>query len=241
MKPEEILKKQADDRRMVSSYIFSGSDLEVTYLAAKNLAEKIGASEYDLIEIEPEIIDKNSKGEIRVAAARELIRTIHLTPGRGKRKIAIIKDADRLNLEAANMLLKTLEEPPKSSLVILLSKDLKLLPTIISRCQIIKFPDKKGKGENDADYFIPDLEKENLAKIFSAADKLSKNQNLAAMLETMMVGARAEMLQSFDNGPLQKLKAIFAAKRDIGVTTNKKLVLECLFLKLKYGLCCDKN
>jgi DNA polymerase-3 subunit delta' len=61
-------------------------------------------------------------------------------PSRGGRKIGIIDDADKLNEAGANCLLKTLEEPPARSLLILLSNNASSqLPTIRSRCQIIRF------------------------------------------------------------------------------------------------------
>jgi DNA polymerase-3 subunit delta' len=61
-------------------------------------------------------------------------------PFSGKRKIAIIDDADFLNKEGANCLLKTLEEPPPQSLLILIgASEQRQLPTIRSRCQIIRF------------------------------------------------------------------------------------------------------
>lgn len=61
-------------------------------------------------------------------------------PYYGKRKMAIIDDADYLNLEGANAMLKTLEEPPRNSVLILLGTSLsRQLPTIRSRCQVIPF------------------------------------------------------------------------------------------------------
>ena len=65
---------------------------------------------------------------------------ILLAPALGRRKVAIILDADHLSDEAANCLLKTLEEPPDSSAIILVGTALeRQLPTIRSRCQIIRF------------------------------------------------------------------------------------------------------
>ncbi|MDO5582055.1 MAG: hypothetical protein Q4G69_13075, partial [Planctomycetia bacterium] len=62
------------------------------------------------------------------------------TPFLGWRKIAIINDADFFNQEGANALLKTLEEPPPNSLIILIgTSTAKQLPTIRSRCQMIRF------------------------------------------------------------------------------------------------------
>lgn len=69
-----------------------------------------------------------------------LCHNIGLKPFRGGRKIAIIDDADFLNQEGANCLLKTLEEPPPRSLLILIgTSEQKQLPTIRSRCQIVRF------------------------------------------------------------------------------------------------------
>ena len=65
---------------------------------------------------------------------------ISRTPFMGNRKIAVIDDADDLNPAGANSLLKTLEEPQSDSLLILLGTSAtKQLPTIRSRCQIIRF------------------------------------------------------------------------------------------------------
>ncbi len=69
-----------------------------------------------------------------------LCHRIALKPYCGGRKIAIIDDADYLNPEGANCLLKTLEEPPAGSLVILIgTSEQKQLPTIRSRCQKVRF------------------------------------------------------------------------------------------------------
>ena len=69
-----------------------------------------------------------------------LCHDIALKPYMGNRKVAIIDDADYLNAEGANSLLKTLEEPPPRSVLILVgTTPAKQLPTIRSRCRIIRF------------------------------------------------------------------------------------------------------
>lgn len=69
-----------------------------------------------------------------------LCHTISLKPSLGRRRIAIIDDADAMNEAGANCLLKTLEEPPPKSVLILISvSQQKQLPTIRSRCQIVRF------------------------------------------------------------------------------------------------------
>ncbi|MGE3777492.1 MAG: ATP-binding protein [Pirellulaceae bacterium] len=69
-----------------------------------------------------------------------LCHDIALKPFAGGRKIAIIDDADCLNVEGANCLLKTLEEPPPQSVIVLIStSEQRQLPTIRSRSQIVRF------------------------------------------------------------------------------------------------------
>jgi DNA polymerase III subunit delta' len=69
-----------------------------------------------------------------------LCHDIALKPYMGNRKVAVIDDADFINNEGANSLLKTLEEPPPGSVLILVgTTPAKQLPTIRSRCRIIRF------------------------------------------------------------------------------------------------------
>ena len=69
-----------------------------------------------------------------------LCHDISLKPYSGRRKVAVIDDADYLNQEGANALLKTLEEPPPKSLLILIgTSEQRQLPTIRSRCQVVRF------------------------------------------------------------------------------------------------------
>lgn len=77
---------------------------------------------------------------IKIEYVRQLQKDINLKPYEGKRKVFIIDNAHNLTPDAANALLKILEEPPAGSLIILVSvKPALLLKTIISRCKIIKF------------------------------------------------------------------------------------------------------
>lgn len=66
-------------------------------------------------------------------------RDVRIKPLRGKRKVAILEDADFLNEEGANCLLKTLEEPPPGTVVLVIgTSEQKQLPTIRSRCRILR-------------------------------------------------------------------------------------------------------
>jgi DNA polymerase-3 subunit delta' len=78
--------------------------------------------------------------QIVVDQIRELARVLALSPRRGRRRVAIVDPADRMNREAQNALLKTLEEPPGDAVLILVaSRPHLLLPTVRSRCFAVGF------------------------------------------------------------------------------------------------------
>ena len=80
---------------------------------------------------------------------RELMREIQLKPTEAEYKVAIITAADRLNPQAANAFLKTLEEPPaKSVLILLTTEPQRILETILSRCLRLNF---SGEGVRPPD------------------------------------------------------------------------------------------
>lgn len=69
-----------------------------------------------------------------------LIESVYKKPYESSKKVFIIKDAHQMTTQAANTFLKTLEEPPEDSVIILLTTNSNLLlPTIVSRCQMLKF------------------------------------------------------------------------------------------------------
>src|SRR6266853_5750941 len=77
---------------------------------------------------------------IRVKPMRELEREANFRPFEGAARVFIVEDADYMNDQAANALLKTLEEPPPAShLILTTSNPTALLATIRSRCQMIRF------------------------------------------------------------------------------------------------------
>lgn len=91
-----------------------------------------GVAHPDLRWLQPE------DGVIKVDAIREIVEFLLQTPQAAGRKIAVVEDADRMNLNAANALLKSLEEPPRDSFIALsTSAPERLLPTVRSRCQRI--------------------------------------------------------------------------------------------------------
>ncbi len=78
--------------------------------------------------------------EISIDTVRDIQRMLALKPPGGQKRVIIIDDAKKLSKEAANSFLKTLEEPPAETIIILIAISRRnILPTIISRCQIVEF------------------------------------------------------------------------------------------------------
>jgi DNA polymerase-3 subunit delta' len=85
------------------------------------------------------VVRESERRDIRIEQVRELARWLGLQPLMTRRKIAIVDEAQCLNESAQNALLKTLEEPPPSSVLVLLSTSAALmLPTVRSRCQVLR-------------------------------------------------------------------------------------------------------
>src|ERR671919_892380 len=80
------------------------------------------------------------KRVLRVEQMRQIEREANFRPFEGKARVFLIDEADKLNDASANALLKVLEEPPKTShLILITARPAMLLPTILSRCQMIRF------------------------------------------------------------------------------------------------------
>lgn len=99
---------------------------------ARFLQEKL-ANPYRIVKFE-------KPGSISIDEVRAAQKSLSYTPVEGKVKVLIVQDPEKMSIEAENGFLKTLEEPPKNSLLIFLSSEPeKLLLTIVSRCQRIRF------------------------------------------------------------------------------------------------------
>jgi len=84
--------------------------------------------------------EEDAPSSIKIEEIRQLQRDIFLRPYEGRHKVFIINNAHNLTADASNALLKVLEEPPRQSVIILVSSKPSLLfATIVSRCQVIKF------------------------------------------------------------------------------------------------------
>ncbi|MBF0591867.1 MAG: DNA polymerase III subunit [Nitrospirae bacterium] len=143
--------------RIASAYLFSGPAQTGKKLAALSFAKAVNCMDdspsrddscdrclschkVDALTHPDMRIITAEEGMIKIEQIREIEDFLSLTPIEWRAKVLIVDDADRLNLAAANAFLKTLEEPPAGSVIILLSAfEESLLDTIRSRCVIINF------------------------------------------------------------------------------------------------------
>ena len=145
-----------------TSLLFSGPDGVGKLEAAMNLAKALncaravdgGPVTYDACDECPacrrivsgtfpdvrRIAPEGAGGQIKAEAVRQIISESPFRPFEGRKRVYIIEAADRMNPTAANTLLKTLEESPSwIVLVLLTSHEAAILPTLLSRCQKIRF------------------------------------------------------------------------------------------------------
>ncbi len=150
------LKASLKNNRISHAYIFSGPDGVGKRLAAINFAKALNCgntrsdspcdqcSSCKNIDSSkhPDIVTMKAKeeGSIKIEDVRALIKNVYLKPFEARKKVYIIESAEYMRHESANAMLKTLEEPPADSVIILLTENIKsLFHTIVSRCQVVKF------------------------------------------------------------------------------------------------------
>ncbi|MBT4260440.1 MAG: DNA polymerase III subunit delta' [Nitrospina sp.] len=160
--PKQTLNKALRSGRIPNAYLFHGQKsvgkkftaievgkaLNCKTLGPVNSCDKCASCikiekriHPDLFIIEPKKSSPTSREAIlKIDEVRELQKKLLYLPYEGKTKVAIINNAECMNPQAANSFLKTLEEPPSKTLIILIASNLyQLLPTVVSRCQGIRF------------------------------------------------------------------------------------------------------
>lgn len=136
LKPVQTLKNCLNLGRIPHAFLLHGPCLKPLEDIALALTQSLlgkpqtKLSETDYFYLRP----TNKMRQIDAEATRELLQKLYQT-SKAAYKVAIIYEADRLNTYAANALLKTLEEPPsKTALILLSTRPYEVLPTILSRC-----------------------------------------------------------------------------------------------------------
>jgi len=147
--------------------------------------------------------------QIRIDDIRELRRDLHMRPFEASRRVYLVFGADTMNADAADALLKDLEEPPPYAVMLLVANDLGPLPeTIRSRCQPVPFRRLSERALRDAIRArapeLPDAEVTTLARV--AGGRLDRAARLldpaaARRREALLAVARAVYLDpAFDAG-----------------------------------------
>lgn len=174
---------------------------------------------------------------IPVEHIRAMQREIYLKPFEARRKVIIIAEAERMHNASANSLLKTLEEPPADANLILTSNDInKLLPTVVSRCQQIRFgqiPAELIQQRLTESCHMDEEKASYLANISNGSygraldslqgDKESLRQDAVDLVKvaaggktTPIIQAVNQMLEKWDrNSILQMLELLASVFRDI--------------------------
>jgi DNA polymerase III subunit delta' len=135
-----LLRRAHDQNRLGHAYLISGPVGSGKKEVAAKLASTVnGTDAEDIFSSKAReifVAEPESKSRrILIEQIRELEHGLQMRTAEGRRKVAIIIEADRLQPQAANAFLKTLEEPPANSLLLLLSALPEALPdTIVSRC-----------------------------------------------------------------------------------------------------------
>jgi DNA polymerase III subunit delta' len=168
-KPVQLLQRSLESGRLAHAYLFAGHSIEELEGVARTLAKVLNCaappkrgqtglpidscdqcSSCRRIEesLHPDVhwVRPESKSRvILIEQMRELMQTIFLKASEAFYKVAILSAADRLKSEAANAFLKTLEEPPPRSVVVLLTTEPQhIVETILSRCQRLIFAGEAG-------------------------------------------------------------------------------------------------
>ncbi|RKD26626.1 DNA polymerase III, delta prime subunit [Caminicella sporogenes DSM 14501] len=177
----KFLKTAITNNKLAHAYVFDGIDGVGKMLTAKEFAKAINCKNNlnDACEICSSCIKINNNNHpdiniivpdgnsIKNRQIEEFQNEILLKPYESEKKIFIIQNAETMTVSAQNRLLKILEEPPEYGIIILITENIyNLLPTIKSRCQIIKFhriPKKYIENFLENNYNIEKIDSKLLA------------------------------------------------------------------------------
>jgi len=151
-----VIEQAIAKQRLSHSLLLHGDDLrtlvEVAHAIADRLLNTPASSARFAVKEHPDYFELRPRGRTRIipigkaesperGTMRELLPRLYVTPVVAPQKVAIIYEADRMNVESANAFLKTLEEPPAhTTLLLLTTRPYALLPTIRSRVLHFRFP-----------------------------------------------------------------------------------------------------
>ena len=194
----EYLRRAHLQRRLAHAYLLSGPPGSGKRALAANLVSLINKTKpehvfsvraNDVFVAEPE----SKSRRIVIQQVRSLEHALQMRTAPGRRKVAIISDADRLQAQAANAFLKTLEEPPENSLLLLLSALPEVLPdTVLSRCIEIPLAKADAKASPERGELIEALRKIGQEQNWSIKHAYRLAQALQRLLNSIREEIRAK-------------------------------------------------
>ncbi len=141
-----LLAQAVAQQRLATAYLFQGPAGVGKALAARCLAQALLGKSHDhpdLLWVAPETKPQETQRvvppQIRLDQVREITQFVGRTPWQSDRSLVVVESAQCLQEAAQDALLKTLEEPGHSRIILLADRPEALLPTIRSRCQVIPF------------------------------------------------------------------------------------------------------
>lgn len=150
----KILRQAIAGKYIAQTYLFHGPEGVGKKKTALTFAKTLNCTDSEIDacglclscrkigeEIHPDvIIMRPDKGEIKIGTVRDVISGMAYRPLEGRKRVVIVDDADMCNISASNAFLKTLEEPPPETIIILVSSSPDTLPqTVLSRCHRVSF------------------------------------------------------------------------------------------------------
>lgn len=174
-------------------------------------------------------IDDDKPG---IAQARKIIEHLTLKPYQDKSQAVVVMFADNLSEDAQNALLKTLEEPPDSAIIILgASSEDNLLPTVLSRCHVMNYESRDANSKlNQQDREeIEKLQASSLEKRFQLIEKL---ENKEEFLGKLIWYFREQLNTNHSPSTVNYLNELIETERWTKQNVNLRAILEYIMLRL---------
>ena len=161
-----VIERAINRQRLAHSLLLHGENLGTLAIVAHAIADRLLNDQRHNTQNfppkqHPDFHALRPAGKMRlidVGSTRELIGKMQISCAISTRKVAVIYEADRMNTAAANVFLKTLEEPtPSTTILLLTTRPYALLPTIRSRCLHFRFTDSGSEALIDADEATQEL------------------------------------------------------------------------------------
>lgn len=177
----------------------------------------------------PDVLYFKQGEKLGIAEAKKIKAHFSLKPYSAPGRGVVLEDASVMTVEAQNALLKTLEELPENAVLILgASSDANILPTILSRCQIIKVQSAKCKVQSYAE----NIEKLLTASMTERFEYVEKLKDKEEFLHSMVYYFRKLLVQNITKNSAEFLEKLLLAEKWAKQNVNIRAILEYLMLEM---------